>query len=354
MDENQLQVLISELGHKIDQLRGIRTISAADHHFPERCKLTFISPCYNEAENLRALYDRITSACRESKIENYEIIWVENGSADNSMEIMAQIQEMDSRVHIFQLSRNFGYQGAITCGLARARGEWIASLDADLQDPPELIMDMVQLGENGGYDVVYGVRKSRQEGFLLRFAYRLFYRVWKMTADIQVPLDAGDFGVMRYEVAAAINALPERQRFIRGLRSWVGFRQCGFPYDRNARLGGKTKFNLWGMIALALDGLVSYSVIPLRFAVASGFLIVSAVLLLSTYQGILRLLSYAGLSTNSLVLPPGITQINLLIVGLSGLNIVTIGIMGEYIGRIYNESKDRPACIIKRVLCKTK
>jgi glycosyltransferase involved in cell wall biosynthesis len=350
MDNKHLEELILDLGKKIDSIRGIRAISVGQETSERPCKLTFISPCYNESENLEALYKRITGACRQNKIEDYEIIWIENGSADNSMEIMTGLHRADPRLRIFQLSRNFGYQGAITCGLSQARGEWISVLDADLQDPPELIIEMLNLAKKDGYDVVYGVRKTRKEGPFLRFAYSVFYRLWKLSADIQIPLDAGDFGIMHHKVADSINALPERQRFIRGLRAWVGFRQCGFPYDRQSRQRGTTKFNLSGMISLALDGLISYSVIPLRLSVIAGFFIVVGALLLSSYQGVLRLLSYVGVLSNTLVLPPGLTQINLVLVGLSGLNIITIGIVGEYIGRIYNESKDRPGFIVKSVL----
>ena len=340
---------IAALERKIDQMRGVKT-GAPLGALTERVGFTFISPCYNEAENLRSLHQRITETCRQYGVEDYEILWVENGSADDSISIMEELHRQDPHLRVFQLSRNFGYQGAIACGLMQARGEWVGTLDADLQDPPELLMEMLQVAREGRYEVVYGVRRSRAEGIFLRAAYRLFYRVWKMTADIHVPLDAGDFGVMHRQVIDAINLLPERQRFVRGLRAWAGFRQCGFPYDRKARFAGRTKFNLRGMVVLALDGIVSYSVVPLRLNGLIGLLIVGAALTLSGVQAAFRLLAYAGIVENPFILPPGLTQVNLILVALFGLNIITIGIIGEYVGRIYNESKDRPPCIIRRTL----
>lgn len=350
MVSEELNRRIDALERKIDQLRATRFVGVPCEPASEPCDLTFISPCYNEAENLQALYDRVTAVCAQNRITDYEIIWIENGSTDHSMEIMARLHQADPRLRVFQLSRNFGYQGAISCGLSNARGEWVSILDADLQDPPELIPEMVRVAKREGYDVVYGVRKSRKEGSLRRAAYRMFYRIWRLTADIQIPLDAGDFGIMHRRVVSVINSIPERQRFVRGLRAWAGFRQCGFAYDRGARRAGETKFRLRGMISLALDGIISYSTVPLRLTAVVGFIIVTLALLLSGVQSIFRLLAYVGAIHTHLILPPGLTQVELLLVGLAGLNIVTVGLVGEYVGRIYNESKDRPICVIRKTL----
>jgi glycosyltransferase involved in cell wall biosynthesis len=309
--------------------------------------ITFISPCYNEAENLETLFQRITTTCREASIANYEILWIENGSIDSSFEIMCHLREIDPRLKIIQLSRNFGYQGAISCGLQYARGEWVAILDGDLQDPPELIIKMLALAHEKGVEVVYGVRKKREETLPLKIAYAAFYRVWRLSAEISVPLDAGDFGIMHRRVVEVINKMPERQRFVRGLRAWTGFHQCGMPYERKKRAAGETKFHLWGMLGLALDGLMSYSVVPLRATVLLGILLTFGTIVLSATQAFFRLLAYLDVTEVTGILPPGLTQINILVSGLIGLNMICTGIVAEYVGRIYNETKNRPIYVIR-------
>ncbi|WP_237247323.1 glycosyltransferase family 2 protein [Sideroxyarcus emersonii] len=343
---------IDEIVNRIDrlerlvlQIRGVRSVLAEEQI--NSCKLTFISPCYNEKENLQNLYTRILNSCEESGLDDFEIIWIENGSFDGSIESMMQLAEKDSRLRIIQLSRNYGYQGAITCGLAHARGEFVAILDGDLQDPPELIVKMLSIAENDGFDVVYGVRKKRKENIFKRFAYAAFYRLWKFTAEIEIPLDAGDYCVMRRQVVNAMNSMPERQRFTRGLRAWVGFKQTGFQYERDARAGGESKFGLSGMINLALDGLVAYSVAPLRMATIIGISVSGLAFALILIQGVGRLIAYALGSTFVGVLPPGISQTNLLMASLFGVQMLVVGVLGEYIGRIYVEVKDRPIFLIK-------
>lgn len=336
---------IDRLEKLILQSRGVRS-SFSDEKIND-CKLTFISPCYNEKQNLKNLYNRILNACGEFGLSDFEIIWIENGSFDGSIELMMQLAQKDRRLRIIQLSRNYGYQGAITCGLAHARGDFVAILDGDLQDPPELIIKMLAVAEKDGFDVVYGVRQKRKENIFKRFAYAAFYRLWKFTAEIEIPLDAGDYCVMSRRVVNAMNNMPERQRFTRGLRAWVGFKQTGFRYERDARGGGESKFGLSGMINLALDGLVAYSVAPLRMATLIGISISGVALVLILIQGIGRLVSYTlGISFVG-VLPPGISQTNLLIASFSGIQMLLLGVLGEYIGRIYAEVKDRPIFLIK-------
>ena len=315
----------------------------------ERPLLSFVSPCFNEAENIEALVTRIAAACKAAGIERWESILVENGSVDGSAALMERLHASEPRVRMVQLSRNFGYQGAITCGLAHARGEFVAVLDGDLQDPPELVPKFLDKA-NEGFDVVYGVRKKRQEGPAKRFAYWAFYRLWKATSDVQVPLDAGDFCVMRRNVVDVLVSLPEKQRFQRGLRAWSGFRQTGYEYERDARAAGETKFNLRGMVALALDGLIAYSVVPLRMMMLLGAVITFGALALSVAQGVARVLAYAGMAVVPGFLPPGLTQINLLLTSLIGFNTLCIGVVGEYVGRIYAEVKQRPVYVVKRTL----
>ena len=349
MQPYELEERLKSIENQLEQIRGVKPSYYGSQDNGVEDLISFISPCYNESENLCELYKRITEVCAKNSIANYEIIWIENGSQDDSVQVMKNICSSDPRLRVIQLSRNFGYQGAISCGLIHSRGSWLAILDGDLQDPPEMIPEMLSLAINEKHDIIYGVRKKRKEGFMLRFAYALFYRIWKATADISVPLDAGDFCVMHRRVARAINSMPERQRFIRGLRAWVGFSQGQYVYHRESRYAGESKFNLKGMLSLALDGLISYSVLPLRVMIFLGAIVVSLAFVVSALQGLFRILAYAGLLTVSGILPPGLTQINVMLVGLIGLNILCVGVVGEYVGRIYNETKDRPLFIVKEI-----
>ena len=315
-----------------------------------RPQFSFVSPCFNEENNLIALYDQIVSACSESRISDYEILWIENGSHDGSLEIMRQLRQANPRLRVISLARNFGYQGAISCGLENARGEWVGIMDADLQDHPRHLLAMWKIAQEQNLDVVYGVRSNRQEGWFLKLCYKLFYRIWRATAEIQIPVDAGDFSVLSRQVVDTLCSMRERQRFLRGLRAWVGFRQQGYPYARAARHAGRSKFNYRGMVLLALDGLLSYSVFPLRLVSLLGLALVGITGILIFAQGILRLLQMLGIEMPSPILPPGLTQISLLITGLSGLIILILGIIGEYLGRIYEEVKSRPTYVVSAII----
>jgi glycosyltransferase involved in cell wall biosynthesis len=343
-NSNEVINRLERLESLVLQIRGVRTSISEVKKL--NCKLTFISPCFNEVENIQNLYARTVRACEEYGLNEFEIIWIENGSYDGSIELMKILAQQDERLRIIQLTRNYGYQGAITCGLVHARGEYVAILDGDLQDPPELIVKMLSIANRDGIDVVYGVRKKRKENILKRFAYAAFYRLWKFTAEIDIPLDAGDYCVMSRPVVNAMNLMPERQRFTRGLRAWVGFKQTGFEYERDARGGGESKFGISGMINLALDGLVAYSVAPLRMATLIGIFVSVVALFLISIQVIGRLFAYALGNSFVGVLPPGISQTNLLIATLFGVQMLLIGVLGEYIGRIYVEVKDRPIFLI--------
>lgn len=309
-------------------------------------ELSFVMPAFNEAKNIEPLTRRIERVCQEKSIERYEVVFVENGSTDDSEMILRRLHQENPRIKMVQLSRNFGYQGGISAGLAHARGEWVAVMDGDQQDPPELVPDML-LKAKQGYEVVYGVRVKRHEGVGKRLAYAGFYRLWKASAHIDVPLDAGDFCVLHRKVVDCITSMPERQRLIRGLRAWSGFKQIGLPYERQGRKEGQSKFNLRTMIALGLDGLLSYSVAPLRFMTITGFFVASLSFLVGIVQAVFRILNWLGIATLPGILPPGLTQINLLITFLLGFNILCIGVAGEYIGRIYEEVKHRPIFVVK-------
>jgi len=312
-------------------------------------ELSFVIPAFNEAENLEPLSRRLERVCAGLGIDRYEILYVENGSIDDSEVILRRLHGGNQRIKMVQLSRNFGYQGGISAGLAYVRGTWIVVMDGDQQDPPELIPEMLAKAKQG-YEVVYGIRTKRQDSLAKRIAYKAFYRLWRATAQIAVPVDAGDFCVMHRKVVDCINSLPERQRFIRGLRSWSGFRQAGIEHERQSRKGGKSKFNLAGMVGLALDGLLSYSVAPLRFMTFSGLFVASLSFFVGILQAIFRILNWLGIATIPGILPPGLTQINLLVTFLLGFNILCLGIVGEYIGRIYEEVKQRPLFVVKAQL----
>jgi dolichol-phosphate mannosyltransferase len=328
-------------------LAELDLIASRDPALKGQVAISFVSPCYNEEQNLEALYKAICDSCKVAGVENFEIVWVENGSRDQSLEVMRRLAAADSRLRVISLARNFGYQGGIACGLDHARGEWIGILDADLQDHPSHLLAMWKMAREENLDVVYGVRTNRKEGWFLKICYKLFYRIWRATAEMQIPVDAGDFSVIHRSVVAALQAMPERQRFLRGLRAWVGFRQKGYRYERMARQGGVSKFNYRGMVLLALDGLLSYSVFPLRLVSLTGFGLVCLTSLLLVTQGLLRLIQMLGFDMPPPVLPPGLTQLSLLITGLSGLIIFLLGIIGEYLGRIYEEVKGRPIYVVR-------
>ncbi len=311
--------------------------------------ISYVAPCFNEKENIRPLCQRISNLYPQSTEFDVEIILVENGSSDNSDELIRDLHRSDPRIKMLKLSRNFGYSGAISAGLQHARGDWIVILDGDQQDPPELVPAMIEKALEG-FDVVYGVRTKRHGSRLKSFLYGWFYRLYRLMADIDVPLDAGEFCVMRRSVVDAINDMPERQRFVRGLRAWVGFRQTGFPYVRDARAEGGTKFRLRSMINLGLDGLLSFSVLPLRLTLIAGVITAALSILLGLAQGLIQLAKWAGMTGLVLVLPPGLTQTNIIMTFLFGITISCLGVVGEYVGRIYSEVKRRPLFLVEEKL----
>jgi dolichol-phosphate mannosyltransferase len=237
-----------------------------------------------------------------------------------------------------RLSRNFGHQTAVSAGLARVRGDVVAVIDADLQDPPELILDMIAKWREG-YDVVYGIRTNRKEGPFLRAAYALFYRILKKIANVDIPLDAGDFSLMDREVVDQINAMPEHNRFIRGLRGWVGFRQIGLPYSRQARQAGAPKYNLYRLLNLAMNGIISFSSVPLKIASWCGAV--------SSFLGFVLML---WVVVNGLVYgrtPPGWASLAVIVLMFGGIQLIVLGIIGEYVSRIFDEVKRRPHFIVR-------
>jgi glycosyltransferase involved in cell wall biosynthesis len=307
---------------------------------PPRPELSIVIPVYNEAENLPTLYQRLTAALDQTDL-SYEIVFIDDGSHDTSLSLLQALASNDRRVVVVELARNFGHQVAISAGLDYARGDGVIIMDADLQDPPEVLPQFIAKWRDG-YDVVYAIREQRKENWLKRAAYATFYRLLRRVANIDIPLDAGDFCIMDRRVVDVLIGMPERNRFVRGIRSWVGLNQVGLAYERQARHAGQPKFTFTRLIYLALDGLVSFSFIPLRVITMLGF----GVSLLSIVLAILYTIQklFYGLT------PPGFATLVVAIFFLAGIQLTTIGVIGEYVGRIFEEVKQRPLYIVRKVI----
>lgn len=313
---------------------------------PVASSISVVVPCFNEEDAINECHRRLTEVLRRLALSYvdlwFEIIYVDDGSRDATPLKLAALHASDPCVTVIELSRNFGHQPAVTAGLEAASGEVVVILDADLQDPPEVIAAMLDKWAEG-YEVVYGVRTSRQgESGLKLWTAKAFYRLINTLSDVEIPLDSGDFRLLDRKAVEAVKSMPERHRLLRGMCSWIGFRQCGVSYARAARFAGKTKYPIRKMVKLALDGIASFSTFPLRVLALIG--VASAVLAL---LGIIYAL-VVRLFTHSWVAGWTISFIGLLFLG--GLQMISIGIVGEYVGRIYTEAKHRPLYIARSVL----
>ncbi len=302
-------------------------------------EISVIIPVYNEQDNLPVLYERLKPVLNSIE-KNHEIIFVNDGSNDQSLGLLTKIAIQDQCITIVELARNFGHQAAISAGLDIAKGKAIVVMDADLQDPPEVLPQFIAKWKEG-YEVVYAVRQRRKEGFFKCLAYKVFYRLLRRMANIDIPLDAGDFCVMDRRVVDILTRMPERNRFIRGIRSWVGLNQIGISYQRDVRYAGKPKFTFTRLLYLALDGLVSFSFLPLRIISILGFIVSFFSMLLAIIYTIQKFLH--GLN------PPGFASLIVAIFFLAGIQLITIGVIGEYVGRIFEEVKQRPLYVIKKI-----
>ena len=312
--------------------------------------ISIVIPSYNESANIGEVYKRTTEVIKKLNIKKYELIFVENGSKDNSLELLKKINLENQSVKIISLSRNFGYQSAIAVGLKYSQNEYVCVMDGDLQDPPEIIMDFVKKITEG-YDVVYGIRIKRKANFIKKMFYNLFYEIYSKLSEIDVPKKAGDFCLMHKKVVKNIINLNEKNLFMRGLRSWVGFKQAGVEYKRDDRYAGKTNFSFFGATALALDGFVSFSLIPLRFILIIGIIISLLSFLFFLFLFSVKLLHMFGVfELTTLLLPKGLTLANSILTLFLGLVMFTLGIIGEYVGRIYFEVKNRPNYIISETI----
>jgi dolichol-phosphate mannosyltransferase len=309
-------------------------------HLP---KYSLIVPIYNEEENLPELYRRVSAVMDRLEVEgSAELVLINDGSRDNSLKLMRELHQRDPRVCYLSLARNFGHQIAVSAGLNFVRGQAIAILDADLQDPPELIPDLIAKWQQG-YQVVYAQRtKRRKEGWFKRLSAYVFYRLLKRLADVDIPSDTGDFCLMDRQVVDLLNQMPERNRYIRGLRSWVGFRQTAVLFERDPRFAGEVKYTLRKSFSLALNSLISFSKVPLRLATYLGLL--SAVFSIAMAVLVLYWRLYQPHSPLT-----GFAAIAIAVFFLGSVQLVCIGILGEYIGRIYEEVKGRPLYTLAEV-----
>lgn len=303
--------------------------------------LSIVVPCYNEEACLRELHGRLTRAARAAVGEGYELVFINDGSRDRTWAIMRELAAGDPRLVAINLSRNHGHQLALTAGLDLCSGQRILIIDADLQDPPELLADMLAEMDRQSADVVYAVRKARAgETAFKRGTAKLFYRLLSRLADIDIPRDTGDFRLMSRRALDALLALPEQARFIRGMVAWVGFRQVPITYDRAERHAGETNYPLSRMMRLALDAVTGFSTAPLRLASHIGLWLVAASILLFIYIGI-------GFFTGSAI--QGWTSLMLVVVLLGAVQMFVLGMIGEYLGRLYIESKRRPLYIVSEI-----
>ncbi|KAA5543632.1 glycosyltransferase family 2 protein [Roseiconus nitratireducens] len=298
-------------------------------------------PLYNEADGVQVLLDRVLAVLDQLPGDGHEVVLVDDGSTDATFQLLRRAAEKDERVVAISLSRNFGHQAACAAALRHTRGQVGVLMDGDLQDPPEQIPEMLKRYHEG-FDVVYAIRAKRKEGVLLRSCYFLFYRVMGALADQPMPLDAGDFCLMSRRVIDFLNASGERQRYLRGLRAWVGFRQVGIPIEREARQHGDSKYSWRGLLGLAVDGIFSHSVLPLRAAALLGFVAILVSLLIAAHALYGKLVQGDS--------PQGYTALVITLIFFSGVQLVFLGVIGEYVGRIFEEVKRRPSFIVDQVI----
>jgi polyisoprenyl-phosphate glycosyltransferase len=306
-----------------------------------RPKLSVVVPCYNEEACLDMLHARISAAAREAVGEDYEIVLINDGSRDASWAVMQRLSAADPHLVAINLSRNHGHQLALTAGLDLCAGDEILIIDADLQDPPELLADMRAALREQGADVVYAVRRKREgESIFKKLTAAVFYRMLDRITDTPIPLDTGDFRLMTRRALDAFLSLPEQARFIRGMVAWIGFRQVPFVYDRHERHAGESKYPLAKMIRFALDAITGFSTAPLRFASHVGLVLTGLSALLVLYIVIGWLMGAAI---------PGWTSLMLVVVVLGAVQMFVLGMIGEYLGRLYVESKRRPLYLVADV-----
>ena len=302
-------------------------------------QVSFVIPLYNESEVLPQLVERINKLMDTQSL-NIEVVLVDDGSKDNTAALIQQLSLSDKRYHGVLLARNYGHQLALSAGLSSARGtEAIMVIDGDLQDPPELLPAFYEKYKEG-YDVVYAVRKKRKEGFVKKMSYHIFYRILKSISYIDIPLDSGDFSLISRRVVDVLNKMPEESRYIRGMRTWIGFKQVGYEYERDSRAAGDSKYSFKKLFKLAYNGIFNFSEFPVK---------------LITNMGVFSILVSLAYLINTLIqkyiyhnVPQGFTALLIAIILFSGVQLISLGIIGEYVLRIFFQVKGRPLYIIKK------
>jgi polyisoprenyl-phosphate glycosyltransferase len=302
--------------------------------------ISVVVPLFNEQENVPELHRRLVQAL-DILGEPYEILFVDDGSRDQTPRLIDELHEVDPNLSVVRLSRNFGHQPAVSAGLDHASGQAVIVMDGDLQDPPEVIPQFVERWR-AGFDVVYAVRRRRKEGAVKRLGYHAFYRILNAISDLDIPLDSGDFCLMDRRVVDALRDVPERARFVRGLRTFVGFRQTGLDYERAAREAGRPKYSLTALLGLAVDGLVSFSSYPLRLVTYLGICaaVLALVLVCWVLIEVMIQIDY---------LPRGWASLAVIVLFMGAVQLISLGIIGEYIRLIFLESKQRPTYVLDEV-----
>ncbi len=328
-----------EFAEMTAELRGSYGINAVMPLSP--INLTVAVPLYNEQANLPELYRRLKAVLRTIP-GHHQLLFVNDGSTDGTAALLSSIVECDSSVRAVHFARNFGHQAALSAALDHATGDAVVLMDGDLQDTPEAIPRFVSEHQRG-YDVVYAVRTKRKEKWLLRTAYAGFYWLIAKISDVDLPQGAGDFGLMSARVLKIVRSCPERHRYLRGLRSWAGFRQTGIEVERDARFGGVSKYSWLKLLRLAADGIFSFSAVPLRAASWMGVLTIGCAAMFTLYATVAHLFFSRS--------PQGFTALITAITFLAGVQLIFLGVIGEYIGRIYEQVKQRPLYLVDRIEC---
>lgn len=308
----------------------------------ERQLISVVVPVYNDEEVIEAFYERAADVLKGIDGFDYQLVFVDDGSGDRSPELLKGLAARDSAVKVVVLSRNFGHGTAVTAGIDVSDGDLVVLIDSDLQDPPELIVEFLKKWREG-YDVVYGVRTKREgETWFKRATASLFYRVLSRMSAVEIPEDVGDYRMMTRRFVNELQRLGERDRFVRGLVSWVGFEQIGVPYERDARYAGESKYTLRKLFRFARDGITSFSTMPLRMVMYAGF---AASALAFLYMLSVFIQKWAGVAEVR-----GWPTMMIAILFLGGIQLISLGVIGEYIGRIFNEVKGRPIYVVKEVV----
>jgi dolichol-phosphate mannosyltransferase len=309
--------------------------------------ISVVVPCFNDHEVVPLTHARLIEVLGSRSDIDFEIVYIDDGSSDDTLTTLNNIADQESRAVVVSFTRNFGHQAAVTAGLQYANGDAVVVIDSDLQDPPELIPAMLDKWSEG-YEIVYGIRAKRQEGWLKLAAYTAFYRLIRSASQIDIPLDSGDFALLDRKAVDALNLLPERTRYVRGLRAWIGYRQVGISYERPARAAGQSSYTILKMLRLAIDGITSFTSKPLTIIFYLG--------VLSSIGSVLGFVAYLILNLTGIKVygrtaadVPGFTSIVLLLFLLSGIQLISIGVIGEYVGRIYDEAKGRPLFLSRSV-----